>query len=306
MDRSRRGGTKLARPSSESNVPAASRLTVRARKNRRRPGSLWSRMPRPRVIADACGRAVRRSVPALAATAAITLIGSGVWVGYRFVTTSDRFAITSIEVRGASHLTADQVRATLPVHVGDNVFATNVGRVADALRSTPWIATADAHRVLPHTLVVEIKEHVPAAVVELGELYLVDASGHPFKRAELAAGDGDGLPIVTGLDRVAYSVDPDGTAALVTGALAALATWREDPTRPAIGEVHLDPHHALTLHTYESATAIQLGALGPELPARMHTFDAAWAELTDAERATARAIHLDARTDHVTVAFAKD
>jgi cell division septal protein FtsQ len=306
MDRSHRGGTKLAKPSSESSVPAASRLSVRARKNRRRPGSLWSRMPKPRVIADACGRAVRRSVPALAATAAISVIGTSVWLGYHFVTTSERFAITSIEVHGTSHLTADEVRAAMPAHVGDNVFATNLGTVANALRQTPWIAAAEAHRVLPHTLVVEIREHVATAVVELGELYLVDASGHPFKRADVASNEGAGLPILTGIDRVAYSVDPVGTAALVTGALDALATWRADPTRPAIGEVHLDPHHALTLHTYDSAVAIQLGALGPELPARMQTFDAAWAELTDAERATARAIHLDARIDHVTVAFAKD
>jgi len=38
----------------------------------------------------------------------------------------------------------------------------------------------------------------------------------------------------------------------------------------------------------------------------MHTFDAAWAGLSDAERARARSIHLDARPDHVTVAFVKD
>jgi hypothetical protein len=38
----------------------------------------------------------------------------------------------------------------------------------------------------------------------------------------------------------------------------------------------------------------------------MHTFDLAWAELSDAERQRTRAIHLDARTDHVTVAFAQD
>ncbi|MBA3539123.1 MAG: hypothetical protein H0T79_05810, partial [Deltaproteobacteria bacterium] len=62
----------------------------------------------------------------------------------------------------------------------------------------------------------------------------------------------------------------------------------------------------LTLHTYDRATAIQLGALGPDLASRMHTFDAAWAELTDAERETTRAIHLDARPDHVTVAFAAE
>jgi len=260
-------------------------------------------MPRPAVVADACGRAVRRSLPALAATAGITVIGIGLWAGYRFVTTSERFAITSIEVEGTTHLTAAEIRAALPVKLGDNVFATNLGRVADAARATPWVATADVHRVLPHTLVVEITEHAPVAVVDLGELYLVDASGHPFKRAQLETGDGAGLPVITGIDRATFETAPAPTAATIPAALGALATWRQEPSRPAIGELHLDAHHALTMRTYEHATAIQLGPIGPELPARMHTFDAAWTELSEPERLRARAIHVDARIDQVTVAL---
>ncbi len=261
-------------------------------------------MPRPRTIADACGRAARRALPAVAATTAITLVGSGLWLGYRFITTSERFAITTIEVRGESHLTEDQVRAAMPVAVGDNVFATNLDTVTGQLRATPWIASATAHRMLPDTLVVEIREHAAAAIVDLGALYLVDTSGHPFKRAQLEAGDGSGLPVITGLARAAYEKDPAGTAALVTGALATLAAWTHEPGRPAIGEVHIDPHSQVTLRTYDHATAIQLGPLGAELTARMRTFDAAWAELTAAERTRATAIHLDARADQVTVALA--
>lgn len=299
MDRSRRG----TKDGASASVPAASRLTVRGKKNRRRPGSVWSRLPRPRAIADACGRAVRRSLPVLAATAGITVIGVGAWAGYRFVTTSERFAITSIEVTGETHLSADQIRAAIPVKLGDNVFATNLGRVADALRATPWIASASVHRVLPHTIVVEVTEHAPVAMVELGELYLVDTTGHPFKRAQLETGDGRDLPVITGIERASYEAQPAATAATITAALGALATWRQEPSRPAIGELHLDPHQSLTLRTYESAAAIQLGPLGPELPARMHTFDAAWAELSESERLRARAIHVDARIDQVTVAL---
>jgi len=331
MERSRRGATKLARQSSsraETAVPAASRLTLRARKNRRRPSSLWSRVPRPRAVADACGRALRRSLPTIAATSAIALVGAGAWASYRFITTSDRFAIRTIEIRGESHLTEEQVRAALPVQLGDNVFATNLDKLTRALRETPWIASATAHRVLPDTIVVEIREHAPAALVELGGLYLVDTSGHPFKRAQLEAGDGAGLPVITGLERSAYEQDPDATATLVTDALAVLEAWGQDPTRPAIGELHLDARHALTLRTYEHAIAIQLGPIDPlvphgpqaheaprgshatstpgagdELAARLRTFDAAWADLSDAERTRARAIHLDARPDQVAVAL---
>src|SRR5262249_12464033 len=152
-------------------------------------------------------------------------------------------------------------------------------------------------------LVIDIREHEPAALADLGGLYLVDAAGRAFKRADLAAGDGAGLPIVTGIDRATYLAHPDDGAALVQAALAALRSWREDATRPAIGEVRVDARRALVLYTFDSAIAIDLGAVDAELPARMQTFDAAWAELGDAERARTRAIHVASRPAHVTVAL---
>jgi len=249
---------------------------------------------------------LRRSVPAIVATAAITAVGSSAYLGYRFVTTSERFAVTTIDVQGAAQLSPDEVRGVLPVKLGDNIFTTDLGTVTRALRAHPWIADATAHRVLPDTLVVEVREHHAAALVELGELYLVDDQGHPFKRTQLDAGEGDGLPVITGLDRAAYQRDPATTAETVTTALAVLADWRSEATRPAIGELHVDAHRAITLRTYDRGTAIQLGALGPRLGERMHAFDVAWAELSADERGRVRTFHLDTRPDHVTVAFAKD
>jgi cell division protein FtsQ len=306
MDRSRPRGPKgTAAPSARP--PAASRLTVRARRNRRKPGALWTRLPDPKLAADACGRALRRAVPALAAAAALAVVGGGVFAGYRFLTRSPRFAITAIEIRGTHRLGADDVRAILPVHLGDNVFAANLDRVARGLTVNPWIASAEAHRVLPHTLVVEIHERTPAALVDLGGLYLVDGGGHPFKRAAIDAGEGEGLPVITGLDRDGFRADPEASAGVIRQTLTALTAWQATGARPAIGELHVDGHRALTLHTYDQATAIQLGPLDPEqLGMRIETFDAAWAQLTEAERHHARAIHLDARSDNVTVAFAKD
>lgn len=265
---------------------------------------MWLRLPKPGAIADACGRAVRRSLPTVAAVLAISVLGGGTWAGYRWLTTSPRFAITAITVQGTYHVDPEELRAALPIRTGDNVFA-SLAEVARAARKNPWIAFAEVHRILPHTIAIEVREHAAAAVVELGELYLVDASGHPFKRAALETGEGDGLPIITGIGRASYTANPDATSATVRDALAAFDGWQTEG-RPAIGEVHVDPHGAVTLHTYDQAVAIQLGALGAGLPARMHTFDAAWAGLSDAERARARAIHLDARPDHVTVAFVKD
>jgi cell division protein FtsQ len=301
MDRSRRQGARVSPPGPPP--PRASRLTIRPKtNNRRRPTatSLWQRLPKPSLVADACGRALRRSLPALAALGVLGAISSTAWAGYRFVTHSPRFAIEQIALHGNHHLTDDQVRELLPIHVGDNVFDAGLESVVRELRANPWIDRADAHRVLPHTVVVEMREHEAVALAELGGRYLVDASGHPFKRA--SDGEGNGLPLISGLDRTAYLADPEATAKLVVGAMTALAAWR-DGDRPVVDELHVDPHGALSLHA--GPTTIELGDSEGSLAARMHTFDAAWAELSDDERARARAIHLDIRNDHVTVAFSQ-
>ena len=262
---------------------------------------MWSRVPRPRAIADACGRAVRRSVPALAAGCVFALVCVGIWLGHRFVTTNERFAIREIQVHGTSKLSSEAVRAALPIAIGDNVWSADLGTIRARLREHPWIETAEARRILPNTIAVEIKEYEAAGLVLLGELYLVDATGRPFKRADLGAGEGDGMPIIAGLDRAAYQTDPRGSARTITAALEVIEHWRRAP-RPLLGEVRVD-RGTLALRTYEHGTTIELGSLrsSDELAHRLTTFDAAWAELSDAERARTRAIHLDAR--HVTVAL---
>jgi cell division protein FtsQ len=173
---------------------------------------------------------------------------------------------------------------------------------ARALYASPWIARGEVHRILPHTIVVEVSEREPVALADLGGLYLVDASGHPFKRAKLEEGDGAGLPVITGLDRAVYLANPERTAAAARDALAALASWRSDASRPTIGEIHLGQHGEIVLHTYDPTITIELGALDAGLAARLSSFDAAWAALRDHELARLRVIYLD--PDHVTVSEA--
>ena len=255
-------------------------------------------MPRRRELLDACGRALRRGLPAIVATAVIGMLGTGLWLGYRFVTTSERFAIAAIEVHGAAQLSPEAIRDALPAKVGDNIFVTDLDDVTRALGKNPWIRSVHAHRMLPDTLVVEIRERVATAVLQAGgELYLVDEAGHPYKRAHVESGETANLPIVTGLA-------PRDTGELVLRALDVLARWRASAMRPDISEIHVDANHAITLRTYDRGVSIQLGAIR-DLELRLATFDTAWRELTDSERARVTALHLDARSDQVTVAFAQ-
>lgn len=266
--------------------------------------SLWSRVPRPRAVADACGRLARRAIPVLGATAILAVLATGVWLGHRFVTTSERFAITAIEIHGAARLSADEIRAALPVAVGDNIFTTDLDAIeAELLRAQPWLATADARRVLPHTIVVDVSEHAAAGIVSFdSELYVVDSAGQPFMRV----GSAPDLAVVTGFSRADYARDPAGTAHTIGEALAALAAWSADASRPAIGELRIDAHRGLALIARDTGAVIAVGPLAAPLADRLRTFDAAWAELSESERQRARAFHLTSYPDRVTVAFAKD
>src|SRR5688500_15138557 len=104
-------------------VPARSRLVSRAPShapgNRRKPAAA----PRlgARGIVDACKRALRRGAPTLAALAVIGAVGTAGYLGYRYLTTSPRFAIAAIEVRGNHALTGDEIRGLLTARIGDNV-----------------------------------------------------------------------------------------------------------------------------------------------------------------------------------------
>lgn len=295
MDRSRRGER---RETEAPSIPSSSRLTVR-KKNRRKPASLWSRRPSASAVIDVCGRALRRSVPAIVATVVVTGLGGGLWLGYRFVTTSDRFAIDQIDVRGADRLSPEVVRAALPIHRGENLITADLDAARSALRDEPWISTVDVRRQLPDTLIVEITEHAPAVVVELEHLYLADAQGRPFKRASEA--ERSDLPLVTGIPRADFGRDPDATSRRVVAALDVLKQWHSSDRLP-IREIRYDVHGGISLIAREPDLTVELGVAGDMLP-RLRTFDAVWGELSTDERTRTRTIHLDTRLDHVTVSF---
>ncbi len=274
------------------------------RPNRRQTQPLLARLPSAHECVDCCGRALRRAVPALVALLCAGAIGTGAWAGWQFLTTSRHFAVSAIEIRGTHHVSLDEARALLPFAPGANVFRLDTGAAEAALRRHPWVADARVHRELPDTVVIELRERTAAAVVAADGLYLVDATGKPFKRAELERGEAADLPIVSGVTRQLYAEAPAVAGDRVKRGLAVLAAWH-GAARPNAGEVAIDGRGA-TVYTWDDAIAVRLGAAeGPALVASLARFDAAWAALSPEERRRTRAVHVDndTRSDLVTVSF---
>jgi cell division septal protein FtsQ len=104
-----------------------------------------------------------------------------------------------VEVNEVRKVSREEVLAALHLEATRGLIATDTGKLKQSLESLPWIQRAEVRRVFPDTLVVELKEREPAAVLRDGhrELLLGDDGG---VIAEAREGTFEGLPILTGLD----------------------------------------------------------------------------------------------------------
>jgi cell division septal protein FtsQ len=263
------------------------------------------RVGSPRLWASKLWAIAKRLRRAATATAIVAVAAVVMWLGYRFLTTSERFAISTIEIAGASKVTRAEILAALPVHVGQNIFKANVSSAEPALSALPWVATVDVSRHLPTTIRVKITERQAIAIALLGDLYLIDGDGQPFKRIDLAVDDIAGLPVISGISRQSFVTAPTMSAHQLQRATQLVSQWKQNPSRPAVSEINID-NDAYTLRTDTAPhSTIHLGA-SDDLAARMRTFDTAWAALSETEKHKVRELRLDYQPDHITVAFAKD
>jgi cell division protein FtsQ len=102
--------------------------------------------------------------------------------------------LEAIHVRGAAHLSAYQVAAATGVTPGAALASVDSQAVVERLQTHGWIEEARALRLPTGTLLVNVRERVPAAVTTTSEAaaFYVDVSGTPF--AEVAAEADDALP----------------------------------------------------------------------------------------------------------------
>lgn len=200
-------------------------------------------------------RVIVRALPVAAALAAVAVAGVG---GWRVGVQGSLLRVKEIRFAGLHRATVDELVELSPVRTGDHLFLLDPGAMEAGLRRHPWVARAEVRRRWPPALEVTIEERTPAALADLGGLYLVDAGGVVFKRA--APGDGLDLPLVTGLGREDWEERRGELEPLLAEALALLARWPASglPARQAVSEVHVDRAAGLTVFTTDG-TELRLG-----------------------------------------------
>ena len=112
------------------------------------------------------------------------------------------FAIGSVEVVGATHVSADTIRSLARVPADATLIRFPADAVAQRVLTDPWVASVAVSRVFPSGMRIRIVERVPVAIVDAGSsMWLMDGTGTAIATA---TADASGtMPVVTdvpGLD----------------------------------------------------------------------------------------------------------
>ena len=292
-------------------MPRAARIPLRppsrTTRNKRRVHRLWRTLLAPELFRN-IAHYLRSNIAGILKLGCCLVTLAIVTLGYHWLTTTERFAISTLEVIGTKQLTVEEVQNQLQsATIGKNIFRIQLPAIRDTVNSDPWVESAVVKRVFPNRLRITVKEHQPRALIELGGLYLVNSNAKVFKRAALSLGEGIGLPVVTGMDRSHFIENKPGLEQKILNVLSILDIYQQSKKRPSIGEVHLDYQKGTVLVTLESATAIRIGVTRAlaNLPAKFRAFDTAWAALSPSQQNLAHTVHLtqNEKTDRVTVSF---
>src|SRR5215216_1265773 len=108
-------------------------------------------------------------VPLALRIGVIAIIALIAFVGYRAAASASFFQVRTIETRGASRASVDDIKTVVRREVGETgVWRTDLQQLSNHLEKLPWVRTAVVTRVLPDGIRVRITEREPKAVVRTG------------------------------------------------------------------------------------------------------------------------------------------
>ncbi len=122
-------------------------------------------------------RRLRRVARRLPLVALLALVGVGAALGARWLLTTPRLAVTSVEVRGAERLPVERILHVAAIPRGSNILGLDTRAVASRVATLAEIRRADVVRELPNRVVITVEERRPFTLVHGGRLHWLDEDG---------------------------------------------------------------------------------------------------------------------------------
>jgi cell division protein FtsQ len=193
-----------------------------------------------------------------------------------YLTTTDEFAVTRIDVRGLERASSETIDAQLADYIGSNILELNLDRIETEVQADPWVRRAAVRRVLPGMLHVRVEERSPVAQAIIADRpHLVDSTGYVIGPATSA--DDARLPVLSGLEKLD---EARLRAALMRGVTVLRRLRRaSDSFAERIGDLDLSREDRVALRTTDGGPTILLD------PERVEQNIAPFLELRDAIQA---------------------
>jgi len=131
------------------------------------------------------------SVGAAAAVVAVVIVSA------HWALTSPRFAVTAVEVRGASRVPPQRILEVSGIVHGANLWRINPEHVRARLEELPEIRRADVVRELPNRVSIVVEERRPFTLVHAGRLHWLDEEGRVLGEESRAVAPE--VPVISGL-----------------------------------------------------------------------------------------------------------
>jgi cell division protein FtsQ len=209
-----------------------------------------ARRPRPARRAR-----LRRLVIGVLATAVI-IAGGG--AGLRWLLTTPRFAVASVEVRGVSRVPPDQILAAAAIQRGTNIFKLDTIGVTGRVESLPEVRRADVVRELPNRVVISVEERRPFTLVHGGRLHWMDEEGRLLGASPEAVAPP--MPVISGLsaeELASMRTAPGPKARAAIGVIRALLRSGNGLTAE-ISEIDMSRREGPVLYTVDGVE-VRLG-----------------------------------------------
>src|SRR5262245_754553 len=209
-----------------------------------------ARRPRPARRAR-----LRRLVIGVLATAVITAGGGA---GLRWLLTTPRFGVASVEVRGVSRVPPDQILAAAAIQRGTNIFKLDTIGVTGRVESLPEVRRADVVRELPNRVVISVEERRPFTLVHGGRLHWMDEEGRLLGASPEAVAPP--MPVISGLsaeELASMRTAPGPKARAAIGVIRALLRSGNGLTAE-ISEIDMSRREGPVLYTVDGVE-VRLG-----------------------------------------------
>lgn len=115
----------------------------------------------------------------------VAVVVVALFTTYEVLERTDVFEIESVQVKGSSRLSDTYLTATAAIPQGTNLLNVDTTSISARLSQNPWVGSVTVVPSFPHTLILNIEENLPRAVVQIDpatakgstEYWLIDSNG---------------------------------------------------------------------------------------------------------------------------------